>query len=46
MGGTGLTCMIMDADIQFNHWELSAMSLMRALLDPLMQLKGKKERRH
>ena len=41
--GHGAHLLIMDADIQFNHWELSAMSLMRALLDPLMQLKGKKE---
>ena len=41
--GHGAHLIIMDADIQFNHWELSAMSLMRALLDPLMQLKGKKE---
>jgi len=28
-------CMIMDADIQFNHWELSASSLISKLVDPL-----------
>ena len=39
--GRGAHLIIMDADIQFNHWELSAMSLMRALLDPLMALKSK-----
>ena len=40
-GGRGAHLIIMDADIQFNHWELSAMSLMRALLDPLMALNSK-----
>lgn len=39
--GQGAHLCIMDADIQFNHWELSAMSLMRALLDPLLALPGK-----
>ena len=42
-GGRGAHLIIMDADIQFNHWELSAMSLMRALLDPLMALHSKDE---
>ena len=42
-GGRGAHLIIMDADIQFNHWELSAMSLMRALLDPLMQLNSRDE---
>ena len=42
-GGRGAHLIIMDADIQFNHWELSAMSLMRALLDPLMALNSKDE---
>jgi hypothetical protein len=27
---------VVDADIQFNHWELSAKSLVVALLDPLL----------
>jgi hypothetical protein len=34
---TGAHLLIMDADIHFNHWELSAQSLVNALLDPLMQ---------
>ena len=42
-GGRGAHLIIMDADIQFNHWELSAMSLMRALLDPLMALGSKED---
>ena len=33
----GAHLLIMDADIHFNHWELSAQSLVNALLDPLMQ---------
>ena len=33
----GAHLLIMDADIHFNHWELSALSLVNALLDPLMQ---------
>jgi hypothetical protein len=41
--GNGAHLVIMDADIQFNHWELSAMSLMRALLDPLMAMPAKDE---
>ncbi|KAL6064261.1 CLTH domain-containing protein [Balamuthia mandrillaris] len=34
--GEGAHLLIVDADIQFNHWELSAHSLVRALLDPLV----------
>jgi hypothetical protein len=33
---TGAHLLIMDADIQFNHWELSAHSLVNSLLDPLL----------
>jgi hypothetical protein len=33
---TGAHLLVVDADIQFNHWELSAKSLVVALLNPLM----------
>ncbi len=34
--GAGAHLLIVDADIQFNHWELSAKSLVCALLNPLL----------
>lgn len=32
----GAHLLVVDADIQFNHWELSAKSLVTALLNPLL----------
>ncbi len=34
--GAGAHLLIVDADIQFNHWELSAESLVCALLNPVL----------
>lgn len=34
--GNGTHLLVVDADIQFNHWELSAKSLVVALLNPLL----------